>query len=72
MVVPPPKQGDGTVAGVLHVLHGHNGQEMAGCQAVCRGIKTNIEGNFFLSQKIADLVCVESPAPGSPLSFRIS
>ena len=45
------------MAGVLHVFHGHNGQEMAGCQAVCRGIKTNIEGNFFLSQKIADL-CV--------------
>ena len=55
MVVPPPKQGDGAVSGILHMLHSHDGQEMSCCQAVCRGIKANVEGHFLFSQQVPDL-----------------
>ena len=53
-----PHQGDGPVARHLQTLHQAKRHEMSHMEAVCRGIKTDIESRFSIIDQFLDLLLV--------------
>ena len=51
-------QGDGAVAGALHVRHGHDRDVVADVQGVRRGVKAHVEGHLFVVQHFVEVVFV--------------
>ena len=52
------QEGDGTMAGALHVGHGHEGDKVADVQAVRRGIEADIKRDLFFFEQLTDFVFV--------------
>lgn len=48
-------EADGTMAGTLHMSHGHQGDEMTGMQAVRRRIEADVEGHALFVKEFAQL-----------------
>ena len=51
-------QKDRAMAMLLHVLHDHKHDIVTDVQAVGGWVKANIESDLFLSEQLADLICV--------------
>ena len=52
-------QGDGPVAGPLHVGHGHDGDVVADVQGVGRGVKAHVEGDGTLLHALVQVFLVD-------------
>ncbi len=50
------KNGNGPVAGLLHIGHNNKLQQMANMETVCGGIKAYIKSNAFTSKKLSDFI----------------